>query len=175
MIDLILNIISFGLKPLYEKHLEFHLIISEFRNKLPRPQNQAKILTEADKNKIWWMKDTSLQHISVLNLGTQRVSLTESDLDEFYNKLNNFDFSFILFKKYYKEYIKNLNRFNPVAENKNFELAVLQKAIEANKLRPTKPFPVFWLHIKYRYKLTSKPYMWFRKRKLKKNTHNITK
>lgn len=173
MIDLILNILSLGLKPLYEKHLQFHQIIKDFRNKLPRPQNQAKTLTKEDKDKIWWMKGTSLEHFSVLNLGTHRVSLTETDLDDFYNKLNNFDYSFILFKKYYMEYIINLNRFNPVAQNKNFELAVLQTALEADKLRPTKPFSVLCFHFKYRYKLTSKPYIWFRERKRNKNTHNM--
>lgn len=172
MIDFVLNVLSLGLKPLYEKNLQFHQIITDFRNKLPRPQNQAKTLTKEDKDKIWWMKDTSLRHFSVLNVGTHKVSLSESDLDEFYNKLNNFDFSFILFKKYYKQYIRNLNRFNPVAENKNFELAVLQKAIETDNLRPTKPFPILCFHFKYRYKLTSGPYMWLIERKRKKNTHN---
>ena len=165
MIDFVLNILSLGLKPLYEKHFQFHQIITDFRNKLPRPQNQAKTLTKEDKDKIWWIKGTSLEHISVMNIGTHKVSLTETDLDDFYNRLNHFDFSFILFKKYYKEYISNLNRLNPVAENKNFELAVLQKALENDKLRPTKPFSVFWFHIKYRYKLTSKTYLWLRMKK----------
>jgi len=172
VLELLLNILSFGLRPIYQKHLEFHQIISDFRNKLPRPQNQAKTLTKEDKDKIWWMKGTSLEHFSVLNIGTHKVSLSETDLDDFYNRLNNFDFNFILFKKYYKEYIRNLNRFNPVAENKNFELAVLQKAIEVDKLRPTKPFDLLWFHFKYRFKITSKAYIWFKQRKRKKNNHN---
>lgn len=172
MVDIILNILTLGLKPLYEKHLKFHTIIVDFRNKLPRQQNQAKTLSEADKDKIWWMKGTSLAHFSVMNVGTHKISLTENDIDEFYNKLNNFDFSFMFFKKYYKSYIRNLNRFNPVAENKNFELAVLQKAIEIKSISPTKPFAVLWFHVKFRYTLTSKPYVWFRKRKRIKNTHN---
>jgi hypothetical protein len=172
MVDIILNILTFGLKPLYEKHLKFHNIITDFRNKFPRPQNQAKTLTDEDKDKIWWMKGTSLKHFSVLNVGTHKISLSENDIDDFYNKLNNFDFSFMLFKRYYLGYIRNLNRFNPIAENKNFELAVLQKAIEIDNLRPTKPFSVLWFHVKYRFNLTSKPYMWFKKRKRIKNTHN---
>jgi|SRR5690554_6245099 len=172
MIDFVLNVLSLGLKPLYEKHLKFHEIITDFRNKLPRPQNQAKSLTDEEKDQVPWIKGSSLKHMNVLNVGTHKISLSESDLDEFYNKLNNFDFSLILFKKYYKQYIRNLNRFNPVAENKNFDLAVLQKAIEADNLRPTKPFPVLWFHVKYKYKLTSEPYMWLRERKRIKNTHN---
>lgn len=100
MIDFVLNILSLGLKPLYERHLRFHQIIADFRIKLPRPQNQAKSLTEKEKNQVPWLNETSLKYMNVMNVGTHKTSLSESDLDEFYNKLNNFDFSFILFKKY---------------------------------------------------------------------------
>jgi hypothetical protein len=172
MMEFVLNILSLGLKPLYEKHFKFHQIISDFRNKLPRPQNQAKSLTDEEKDQVSWIKGQGLKHMNVLNLGTQKISISESDLDEFYNKLNDFDFGFVLFKKYYKGYIKNLNRFKPVAENKNFDLAVLQKAIQADRLRPTKPFPIFWFHVKYRYRLTSEPYMWFRERNQIKNSNS---
>lgn len=165
MIEFVLNVLSLGLIPLYEKHMQFHKIVTDFRNKLPRPQNRSKTLTKEDKAKIWWIKGTSLEHISVLNVEHHKASLTETDLDDFYNRLNNFDYSLILFKNYYKEYVSNLNRFNPVAENKNFELAILQKAMEDNKLRPTKPFPIFWYHVKYKYKMTSKPYLYFRMKK----------
>lgn len=170
--DILLNILTFGLKPLYEKHMEFHNIINDFRNKLPRPQNQAKNLTEKEKDKIWWLKETSLKYFNVINLNTQKISLSESDIDEFYNRLDNVDL--ILFKGYYFRYIRNLKRFNPKAENKNFEIAVLQKALEKNKLNPTKPIPILLHHIKYEYKLTSIPYIWYRKKKRYKklNTHN---
>lgn len=173
MIDFVLNLLSLWLKPLYEKHLLFHQIITDFRNKLPRPQNQAKSLTDQEKNQLQWIKETSLKHMNVLNVGTHKVSLSESDLDEFYNKLNDFDFRFVFFKKYYKQYIRNLNRFNPKAENKNFDLAVLQKAIQSDKLRPTKPLPILLFHLKYKYNLTSKPCMWFKDRKRKMNTRNM--
>jgi hypothetical protein len=83
MIDIILNILTLGLKPWYEKHLQFHLIINEFRNKLPRPQNQAKSLSDKEKSNIQWIKGTSLEHINVLNLETHKISLAETDLDEF--------------------------------------------------------------------------------------------
>lgn len=174
MADLLLNILSLGLKPLYERHMVFHNIISEFRNKLPRPQNQAKKLTENEKENVWWIKNTSLKYFSVINLGTQKISLSEADIDEFYNKLNHFDFNFILFKKYYRQYINNLNRFKPKAEERNFDLAVLQQAIAMDKLRPTRPFPILVYHLKYKYKLTSITYITYREKKRRKklNTHN---
>jgi hypothetical protein len=49
MIDVLLNIITLGLKPIYEKHLKYYLIVKEFREKLPRPQNQARDMTQDEK------------------------------------------------------------------------------------------------------------------------------
>ena len=46
MTDLLLNILSLGTKPLYERQLRFHDIITEFRNKLSRLVEVS--LTEAD-------------------------------------------------------------------------------------------------------------------------------
>ena len=123
MADLLLNILSLGTKPLYEKQFRFHDTISEFRNKLSR---------------------------------LEEVSLTEADIDAFYNKLDTFDFSFVFFSEYYKKYIANLNRFRPQPLNGNIDLTFLIIAIAEDKWKPTEPFPIFTYHLKYRNKLTSK-------------------
>ena len=60
----------------------------------------------------------------------------------------------MLFKKHYKNYTRNLNRFNPKAENRNSELAFLQQVIRENPENPLKPFPVFIHHLKYKIKPT---------------------
>lgn len=123
MTNLALNILSLGTKPLYEKQMKFHSIITEFRNKLSR---------------------------------LEEISLTVADIDEFYNKLNNFDFSFVLNAEYYRKYIDNLNRFKPNTEDKNPDLTFLLIALAEDKWKPTKPFPVFSYHLRYKNKLTSK-------------------
>ena len=46
MADLVLNILSLGTKPLYEKQCRFHNLIADFRNKLARRGEHQ--LTEAD-------------------------------------------------------------------------------------------------------------------------------
>jgi hypothetical protein len=93
--------------------------------------------------------------MSVVDLSTQKISLTESDIDDFYNKLNNFSYEFIIFKKHYKEFIRNLNRFNPKAQNTDFDLAILKDLLIEKKSRPLRPIPILIFRLKYRYKLTS--------------------
>jgi len=136
--DLILNFLTLGLKPLYERHYSFYEILVEFRNKLPRKQNEARKFTEKELEKNIVFKDIS-KIMTVVDLSSQRISLTESDIDVFYNKLNNFNYDFILFKKYYKSIVINLNRFNPKAENTNFELAILKDLLVEKKSRPLRP------------------------------------
>lgn len=102
-----------------------------------------------------------------LDLSSQKVSITEADLDKFYNKLNQFDYSFVLFKKYYQSYTKNLNRFKPKAENRDFDLAMIQVVLD-NKDKPLKPIAVLKYHLKFKYKISSKVYMWFVQRKRRK-------
>ena len=131
MFDFILNIISLGLKPLYENHLSYYKILEEFRNKLPRQQNEARTLSEEEKSKHLLL--SNLKGINVLDLSTHKVTLNEADIDEFYNKLNNFDYRFMLFKDYYRKYTANLNRFSPQAENKNFNLVMVQQILKNNK------------------------------------------
>ena len=135
MTDALLNILSLGTKPLYEKQLRFHTIITEFRNRLSR---------------------------------LEEVSLTEADIDTFYNVLNNFDFSFILFKNYYKKYIANLNRFKPELLDGNIDLTFLIIAIAEDKWKPTAPIPIFLYHIRYKYKLTSKFFISHQKKQNRK-------
>lgn len=150
--DTILNILTIGLRPLYYKHYSFYLIIINFRNKLPRKQNQAQKLNKNIEKII--LKD-NYNLFSVIDLSTQKVNFTESDVDLFYNQLNHFDYNFVIFKNYYKSIVKNLNRFNPKANDQSFDTAMLIDILKDQKSKPYKPFPILWYHIKYKYKLTS--------------------
>lgn len=136
MSNLVLNILSIGTKPLYEKHMKFHKIIEEFRNKLEKSQNQEKI--------------------------------KKTDIDAFYNKLNNFDLNFTFFRKYYRKYIANLNRLKPQPEEKNPDLTLLRVALTENKWKPTTPFSILIHHIKYDNKITSKPFVAYQKKQNRK-------
>ena len=165
MFDFILNLLTLGIKPLYEKNLSYYKIIKEFREKLPRQQNEARKLgdKEIKNNPVL----TDLQYFTVIDLSTHKTSISEADLDTFYNKLNYFDYSFVFFKKYYKKYTRNLNRFNPRAEHKNFDLAVLQNVLKDDPIRPLKPIDVLIHHLKWEFKFTSKIYVWFLGRRRK--------
>lgn len=152
--DIILSILTLGLKPLYERHYSFYSILVEFRNKLPRRQNEAKKLRDTDLDNGHPLKEI-LKTMTVMDLSTQKINLTESDIDLFYNKLNNFSYNFIIFKKYYKSYVRNLNRFSPKASNTNFDLAIIRDLLIETDARPLRPIPILMFHLKYKYKLTS--------------------
>jgi len=156
--NILLNIFTLGLKYIYDRHYSFYTIIVEFRNKLPRPQKQAQKITEKDLEKNSVLRNIS-KTMTIIDLSTQRISLTETDIDDFYNKLNSFNYDFIIFKTYYKSFIRNLNRFNPEAKGSNFDLALLVDLLSETKSRPIRPLPVLIHHLKYRYKLSS----WFYK------------
>lgn len=123
MSNLLLNILSLGTKPLYEKQMKFHNTIIAFRNRLDR---------------------------------LKEVPLTEEEIAAFYDAINNFDFSLVLFSGHYKKYIDNLNRFKPQSINGNMDLTFLMIAIAEDVWRPTKPYDIFVYNIKYKNKLTSK-------------------
>jgi|SRR5690554_3483133 len=85
----------------------------------------------------------------------QEGKLSIEDVEDFYRKINNFDFSFVFFARYYRNYIENLNRFKPQTEEENPDITFLLIAIAEDKWKPTKPSEVFKHHIKYKYPLTS--------------------
>lgn len=58
-------------------------------------------------------------------------------------------------------------RFNPKSENGNFDLVILQEVLKDNSIHPLKPFDVLIYHIRYKFKLTSKFYIWYKKKKIK--------
>ena len=141
------NILTLG----YKKNNSYYEIIREFKEILPRPQNKAK---QVDTS----LLPNELKFMSVVNVATHKTSITEKDLDIFYNRINNFDYSFVLFKDYYKAYTENLNRFNPQAENKNFDIVWLQTVLYSDST-PLTFFKVFAYHLKYKWQLTSKLYL----------------
>jgi hypothetical protein len=151
----LLNIFTFGLNKVYEKHALFHKIISDFREKLPRPQNQARTWSKEEKENHPLFKGSILSKMSALDLSPHKTTLTERDLDEFYNKLINFDYEYMFFKDYYRSFVKNLIRLKPKAENKNMELVMLQKKLEMTDLQPTKPSSVLLYHMKYKWRISS--------------------
>lgn len=159
----LLSLISFGLIPLYKKHYSFYQIIEEFRNKLPRKQNEAKYMNELELENNLILKNIS-KGMTVVDVSVEKVNLSEADIDLFYNKLNNFHFDFILFKKYYKQIVNNLNRFNPKAENKNFDIVIVKELLTEDINHPLRPIPILIYHIKSKLLLTSWYFRWKNKK-----------
>jgi hypothetical protein len=171
MFDLILNIITFGLKPLYERNISYFNLIADFRLKLPRPQNEAREITdeEIDNNPFF---HESMKHFSSLDLSTHKPSVSEQELDLFMNSIQYFDYSWMIFSSYYKAFSKNILRFKPISENGNFDLVMLQLILKDDPIHPLKPIPVLLYHLKYKIKPFSTIYRWNIKRQRNKRDFN---
>lgn len=168
MEKLLMNILSFGLKPLYKRNIAYYKLIKEFRIKLPRHQNQAKQMTADEIEKHPFLPE-SAKYITVLDMSIHKPNVSESEIDLFYNKLNEIDFSFVFFKKYYKEFSNNINRLKPAGSKGNLDLIVLQRILQDDPLHPLKPFDVFGYHLKWKFKLTSPIYIWYKNGKRRKS------
>ena len=167
MVDLILNIVTLGLKPLYEKNISYYNLINDFRKKLSRPQNEARKITaeEIDNNPFL---PQSFKYVNALDLSTHKTSITEQELDFFMNSVNSFDYSFMFFESYYKAYSNSILKFKPECKNGNFELVLLQSVLKDDPIRPLKPIPVLVHQLKYSIKPFSTFYIWNFKRKRKR-------
>ena len=160
MIEIIYNILTIG----YRKSNSYYKLISEFRIKLPRPQNQAKRLSDKEIEESPIIPDR-FKHISVYDLSTLKPSLSEQELDMFFNAVQEFDFSCMLFKKYYKLHRANILRLKPNIDQKSVDWVVLQKVLQEDDIHPLKPNRVFIHHLKYEWTLTSRVYLKIRQRK----------
>jgi hypothetical protein len=158
MYKILSTILSLGMKPLYDKQIEFYNILKEFRNLLPRRQKQAKLVDKDNETlNPAIVKLTSI--MTVYDLKDHEVTITEKEIDQFFNKINNFDYTGLIFKSYQREFIRNLNRFNPKAANKNFDLVVIQNLLSDEHINDFKPWNTFIYHLKYKYKWSNKIYI----------------
>lgn len=151
--EFVLSILTVGLKPLYEKNFSYYKLISDFRKKLPRPQNEARKLSgkEIEQNPLL---PNEFKHFTVVDVSTHKPTLTEQDLDIFYNTIKDFDYSFMLFKAYYKKRSANILRLKPTAKYNSVDLVVLQTILSEDAILPLHPREVFIHHLKHEYKLT---------------------
>jgi hypothetical protein len=168
MVDIILNIITFGLKPLYEKNISYYNLIADFRKKLPRPQNEARKITAEEIDENPYLPE-SLKYINALDVSTHKTSISEQQLDEFMNSLQYFNYSFMLFKSHYKAYSKNILRLKPTSNDGDFDSVILQLILKDDPIHPLKPIPVLVHHLKFSIKPFSTIYVWNLKRKRRNN------
>lgn len=102
-----------------------------------------------------------------------RANIVQSDINEFYQRLNDFDFNFVLFENYYRKQIENLNRFQSNLEEEDLNLTFLRIALEENKWKPTKPLDVLMHHFKYEFKFTAKPFISLQKKQHRKQLESL--
>lgn len=144
----------------YTNYDAYDKIVREFKiDQLPRDQNrETKLLVTAMPR---YLRSELACHSNAVNLAAHQTSISEKDLDKFYNQINDLTPRLWFFKEYYRDFTNNLNRLNPKAKSGNLDLVVLQQILQDPK-RPTKFWSVLLFHLKYKYQLTSRIYKWFR-------------
>jgi hypothetical protein len=151
--EFVLSILTVGLKPLYEKNFSYYKLISDFRKKLPRPQNEARKLSEKEIEQNPFLPN-EFKHFTVVDVSTHKPTLNEQDLDFFYNSIKDFDYSFMIFKEYYKKRSANILRLKPTVNYNSLALVVLQEILRDDAILPLHPKEVLIHHLKHEYKLT---------------------
>jgi hypothetical protein len=131
----------------------------KLRRKRPRHQNLG--ILSLQQKLCNPMLGAMAKEVTVVNLSSFRTSISEAELDEFYNEINDLVPKLWFFKNYYQAYTNNLNRLRPEAINGNLDLSVLHSILD-DKDHPTKFLPVFLYHVKSKFKFTTAVYEWYR-------------
>jgi hypothetical protein len=160
MIDFLKYLLTFLLR----KNYTYYKLVRKLSLKLPREQHQAIKLSDSQIINSPIL-DNGLTNFTVYDLSTQKISITEQDLDVFFNEIRTFDFRFVAFRKYYEKHRKNILRLNPEVGVKSVEWIVFQIALEENETHPIEPTRVFLYHLKYEYKFTKFIYRKMKRRK----------
>lgn len=99
-------------------------------------------------------------------------AITQAEITDFYNQINALNLTFVLFPKYYKKYIKNLNSLRPDSYDSHPDLSLLKVALRENEWKPTKPADIFIHYLKYENVLSSKFFISREKKQNKKKLNS---
>lgn len=153
---------------LYKKNIGYSKLINYFKDNLPRSDKKAKEITDEEKKKMG-LHNSYLKHFKVLNLSPHKSTVSESDINLFLNKIEHYNYTFVIFHKHYKSITKNLKRFKKVeAKDKNFDLVMIQEVLDSVKLGF---FEILWykLAIKGRFKKYTNKFRFYMWNKTKNN------
>lgn len=129
---------------LYKKNNEYYKITKNFSDKLPAKSKQHKKLTDDQIKNNPYLPPTAKTGISVIDVSNHQTSISQNDIDQFFHKIEDFDYKWIIFKKYYGKFSNNLKRFeNAVNVSKNLNLIMIQEIIS----EPLSFYDVFKIHI----------------------------
>lgn len=124
-LGLLLTLILTSLKYLRDRNLLYPKLIKDFRNKLPNKINSSTITIHPYLG------------INIVDVSTQKQTISLSELNEFFNKLENFNYFLMFFKKYYLEITNNLlrlknNDINSIDYKVNID--IMKNIIDESKL-----------------------------------------
>jgi hypothetical protein len=123
--DIIFDTVLF----LFKSNRDFFKLLCEFHDKLPPRHKMAK-------------KDPNLiPHVTTLDTTQMKMNLTTTDIDLFHKKLENFNYSRIIFKrKAIKSYSDNIQRLLRESNWEKFGVALIQNLLEDEHFGRLKPY-----------------------------------
>jgi len=123
--DILYNTVLF----LFKGNRDFFRLIDEFHDKLPPRHKRAK------------QRQNIIPFATVIDTTKMGMNLTTEQIDLFHKKLENFNYSRIVFKrKKIQAYSNNLQRLLSTASWEKFGIATIQKLLEDDPFRRLKPF-----------------------------------
>lgn len=108
---------------------DFFKLVNEFHDKLPPKHKRAN--KEYDSNSTFTVLDTT----------NMKMNITTAEIDLFHKKLENFNYSRIIFRrKRIESYSKNLQRLLSSASWEKFGIAMIQNLLEDEIFQSSKPY-----------------------------------
>lgn len=118
-----------GIQILFKGNRAFFKLLQEFQDKLPPIHKRAK------------ERQDILPALNVLDTSKMKMNLTTAEIDTFNKKLENFNYSRIIFKrKEITAYSKNLQRLIRESPWEKFGIAIIQNLLEDESYASRKPY-----------------------------------
>jgi hypothetical protein len=76
MLDFILKMTEGLVKVLFGKNQAYYKLVTDFRNKLPRPQNEGKVLNNSEISEHPYLPKFA-KHVTTVDLDSIKTSVTE--------------------------------------------------------------------------------------------------
>lgn len=127
LVTLCLPVLLASIRLLFKGNMAFFKLLQEFQDKLPPKHKRAK--------------QDNWPLFRVMYTSKMKMNLTTADIDAFNKKLENFNYSSIIFKrKQIMSYSDNLLRLIRESPWEKFGVAVIQNLLEDESYASQKPY-----------------------------------
>jgi hypothetical protein len=146
MLDFILKMTEGLVKVLFGKNQAYYKLVTDFRNKLPRPQNEGKVLNNSEISEHPYLPKFA-KHVTTVDLDSIKTSVTEQDLDVFINRIRHFEYRYMLWNGKYQAFSNNILRLKPELSPPNTDFYTLIIILNSDAVGQLKPMNLIRLKL----------------------------